>query len=156
MNRILAIDPGPVRSAWLYLEDGKPTDFAISENEELLEKLETAMATWVVLEQVEAMGMAVGREVFETVFWTGRFYQAAYRAGWTTERLTRHAVKLHLCGVRTAKDSNIMTALIDRYGGIEGKRAAVGLKASPGPLYGVSRDVWSALAIAVTWADQHP
>jgi hypothetical protein len=29
---------------------------------------------------------------------------------------------------------------------------AIGRKASPGPLYGISRDVWSALAIAVTYA----
>lgn len=29
---------------------------------------------------------------------------------------------------------------------------AIGRKASPGPLYGISRDVWSALAIAVTYS----
>jgi len=44
--------------------------------------------------------------------------------------------------------------LIDRYGGVGGKRAAIGLKASPGPLHGVSKDVWAALAVAVTYADQ--
>ena len=31
---------------------------------------------------------------------------------------------------------------------------AVGRKASPGPLYGISRDVGSALAIAVTYPIQ--
>jgi hypothetical protein len=35
-----------------------------------------------------------------------------------------------------------------------GGSAAVGRKASPGPLYGISRDVWSALAIAVTYSMQ--
>ena len=39
-------------------------------------------------------------------------------------------------------------ALIDRFGG---KDAAIGRKAAPGPLYGISRDMWSALAIAVTY-----
>ena len=29
---------------------------------------------------------------------------------------------------------------------------AMGRKAAPVPLYGISRDVWSALAIAVTYA----
>jgi hypothetical protein len=31
---------------------------------------------------------------------------------------------------------------------------AVGRKANPGPLYGISRDVWSAIAIAVTYTLQ--
>jgi hypothetical protein len=31
---------------------------------------------------------------------------------------------------------------------------AIGRKAAPGPLYGISRDVWSALAVAVTYADR--
>jgi hypothetical protein len=40
-----------------------------------------------------------------------------------------------------------------RFGDTGGRRAAVGLKASPGPLYGVSRDVWQALALGVAYAD---
>ena len=34
-----------------------------------------------------------------------------------------------------------------------GKGTAVGLKASPGPLYGFKADLWAALAVAVTVAD---
>ncbi|HET6477318.1 MAG TPA: hypothetical protein VFH93_14740 [Thermoleophilia bacterium] len=48
------------------------------------------------------------------------------------------------------KDANIRQALLDRFGG----PAAVGRKAAPGPLYGIARDVWSALAIAVTYTIQ--
>jgi len=66
------------------------------------------------------------------------------------ERISRRAVKLHLCGSARAKDANIRQALIDRYGG----SAAIGRKAAPGPLYGVSKDVWSALAIAVTYQQE--
>jgi len=62
--------------------------------------------------------------------------------------LPRRAVKLALCGDSRAKDANIRQALIDRFGG----SAAIGRKTAPGPLYGISRDVWSALAIAVTFA----
>ena len=69
--------------------------------------------------------------------------------------LTRRAVKLHLCGSARAKDTNIRAALIDRFGGTGGRRAAVGLKASPGPLYGIRSHEWAALAVAVTWHDQH-
>jgi hypothetical protein len=59
-------------------------------------------------------------------------------------------VKLHLCGSSRAKDPNVRTALLDRFGGAGAK----GTKAAPGPLYGIAADLWSALAIAVTWTDQ--
>src|SRR3990167_6090451 len=59
----------------------------------------------------------------------------------------------HLCHDSRAKDGNIRAALIDRFG--PGKDRAIGRKATPGPLFGVSSDVWSALAIAVTFTDTH-
>jgi hypothetical protein len=75
----------------------------------------------------------------------GRFAEAAHRV--PVVILPRRAVMLALCGDSRAKDANIRQALIDRFGG----PAAVGRKAAPGPLYGIARDVWSALAIAVTY-----
>jgi hypothetical protein len=90
--------------------------------------------------------MAVGAEVFDTVWWAGRFAEACQRV--PVVMLPRRAVKLALCADSRAKDANIRQALIDRFGG---KDAAIGRKAAPGPLYGISRDMWSALAIAVTY-----
>jgi hypothetical protein len=153
----LAIDPGPEQSAWLVLghHDGVRA-FAIWPNQQLLEALRAPQVhlsreiTHIAIEKVESFGMAVGAEVFETVFWSGRFAEAARHH--TIERVTRRAVKLHLCGSARAKDPNIRQALIDRYGG----SSAIGKKSSPGPLYGVSKDVWSALAVAVTAADSLP
>lgn len=152
MTRILAIDPGSEQSAWLLLEAGLPHAFGIHGNDELVSRLRLPLqevADIVVVEQIESYGMAVGREVFATVWWAGRFAEAADRGGTPTATLPRRAVKLELCGNSRAKDGNIRQALIDRYGG----SAAVGRKATPGPLYGISKDVWSALAIAVTWAE---
>ena len=51
-----------------------------------------------------------------------------------------------------AKDRNVRLAIEDRRGG---RRAAVGLKKSQGPLYGIKAHEWSALAIAITWFDKH-
>jgi hypothetical protein len=154
---LLAIDPGTARSAWVNVVGDVLLGFGILPNEQLL--------TWfrvldpveggidqMVIEKVESYGMAVGADVFETVFWSGRFAEAAEPL--PVHRIGRKAVKLHLCGDTRAKDSNIRQALIDRYGGVGGKRAAIGLKASPGPLYGVSKDVWAALAVAVTWLER--
>jgi hypothetical protein len=150
----LAIDPGPVQSAWLVLGPaGGIRSFGIWDNLSLLlllrgEDGELAPdVTHIAIEKVESFGMAVGAEVFETVFWSGCFAEAAHEL--ILERVSRRAVKLNLCGSARAKDTNIRQALIDRYGG----SSAIGKKASPGPLYGVSKDVWSALAVAVTAAD---
>ena len=63
--------------------------------------------------------------------------------------LPRQTVKATLCHDTRAKDANVRQALLDRFGG----SAAIGRKATPGPLYGVSRDVWSALALAVCYAE---
>lgn len=149
MTSVLAIDPGSARSAWLQFDGTLPTAFAITANDVLVRALRTGgLPDVVVIEKVESYGMAVGAEVFDTVLWAGRFAEAAHRV--PVVLLPRRSVKLALCGDSRAKDANIRQALIDRFGG----SAAVGRKAAPGPLYGISRDVWSALAIAVTYTLQ--
>jgi hypothetical protein len=147
---IVAIDPGSEQSAWLAFSEGRPRKFAITPNELLLEDLRIGVvpADVVVIEQIESYGMAVGREIFATVHWAGRFTEAAHPT--RVVQLPRRAVKLALCGSSRAKDANIRQALLDRFGG----SAAKGTARAPGPLYGISKDVWSALAIAVTYADQ--
>jgi hypothetical protein len=145
VTTILAIDPGTSQSAWLRFDGSRPQGFGITANEVLVRALRSGgLPDVVVIEKVESYGMAVGVEVFDTVLWAGRFAEAAHRV--PVVLLPRRAVKLALCGDSRAKDANIRQALLDRFGG----SAAVGRKAAPGPLYGIARDVWSALAIAVT------
>jgi hypothetical protein len=149
VTSVLAIDPGSFQSAWLRFDGTRPHGFGITANDVLVRALRSGgLPDVVVIEKVESYGMAVGAEVFDTVLWTGRFAEAANRV--PVVMLPRRAVKLALCGDSRAKDANIRQALIDRFGG----PAAVGRKAAPGPLYGISRDVWSALAIAVTYTVQ--
>ena len=146
---ILAIDPGPEESAYVVLLNGKidPDRFGKQKNESLLDRLRYGPSHWgsniLAIEQVACMGMAVGAEVFETVYWTGRFVQAW---GLTFERIKRHQAKMHLCGNMRAKDANIRQALIDKLG-------KPGNKKAPGGTYGISGDVWSALAIGVTFLE---
>lgn len=151
---ILAIDPGPEMSAFVWLRDGKLLDFNKLENDALFGPIEHAAimpGSILVIEQIKAMGMAVGAEVFETVFWSGRFAQACVEAGGSWDRIGRGDVKMHLCGSMRAKDPNIRAALMDLYG--PGKEKAIGTKKAPGPLFGVAGDVWAALAVAVTYQD---
>jgi hypothetical protein len=146
---VLAIDPGYEQSAYVAF-DGRVLHHAIVPNEALCVSLPVMArdVDVVVLETIESFGMAVGRETFETVFYTGRFYEMVEGQ---RERMTRRTVKLHLCQSARAQDANIRTALCDRFGG---KLAAIGTKAKPGPLWGIKSHEWSALAIAVVWHDQ--
>jgi len=153
---ILGIDPGPERSAWLTLVDGKPAVFGIDDNDDVVflvgaEKQPDILA----IEMIACYGMAVGKSVFETCVWIGRFWEASncdvvriYRKAKWGPTLEWPGVCMTLCHNNRAKDSNIRQALIDRFG--PGKDKAIGLKKNPGPLYGIKKDIWSALAVAVT------
>jgi hypothetical protein len=148
---IYALDPGPTRSHLVELHDnGHPIEARSLENPLML-RLCTMMRprSILVIEQVAGMGMPVGAEVFETVFWSGRFAQAWEANGGAWTRLPRRSVKLALCGSARANDATIRMALLDRYG--PGKPAAVGTKANPGPLYGIKADLWQALALGIAY-----
>ena len=126
MTTLLAIDPGTYRSAWLQFDGSRPTAFGITANEILVKALRTGgLPDVVVIEKIESYGMAVGAEVFDTVWWAGRFAEAANPV--LVVMLPRRAVKLALCGDSRAKDANIRQALLDRFGG----PAAIGRKAAP-------------------------
>jgi len=171
--KILAIDPGPVYSAYcLYdTEQRKPLEWDKVPNGEILTWLDHnggELVDELVIEMVASYGMAVGATVFETCVWIGRF-EECWRQNeilWTPRshpkevaqrsaargpkppprRIFRRDVKLHLCGQARAKDANIRQALLDRFG-------PKGTKADPGVLYGMSGDCWAALGVAVTAAE---
>lgn len=152
--RILAIDPGPVESAYVeYFDDGRGIySSGIQPNQAMQDWIPASAADHLVVEMIASYGLPVGAEVFETCCFIGRF-EAVWDECWestTRHRLFRRDVKLHLCGSARAKDSNVRQALLDKWGG---KTKAIGNKKQPGPLYGVSKDVWSALAVAVTWVE---
>lgn len=153
MNAVLAIDPGSSQSAWLGLADSVPVAFGIEPNPRLLlllrdnvlvAQLGGTLGTTVVIEQIRSYGMTVGAEIFDTVHWAGRFTEAAHPT--EVVQLPRLKVKQAICHDSRAKDANIRQALIDRFGGTPAIRKG-------GSLYGISKDVWSALGIAVTYAE---
>jgi hypothetical protein len=146
---VLAVDPGSDVSAWVRYDGELVLTHGITDNGEMLsDVLVDARLNGhrVVLEQIASYGMPVGREVFNTVFWTGRFAECVG----LFDLVPRRDVKLHLCQSARAKDAHVRQALLDRFGG---EKAAKGTKAAPGPLYGLRKDEWQALALAVTWWD---
>lgn len=151
---VTGIDPGTTQSAWVSYNGAIVTAYDIQPNEDVLgmlraDSLRSADES-MVCEWVESYGMAVGKEVFETVFWIGRFAEAWSPSRY--DRLPRRVIKQHFCHTARATDANIRQVLIDRFGGQE---AAIGRKSSPGPLYGIKSHCWSALAVAICWHDTH-
>ena len=147
---ILAIDPGNILSAFIVWNGQEILDKGKILNHELLEYLAARSKNYdiCVIEQVAAMGMAVGFSVFETVFWSGRYYQVAHQADKQVYRIPRKDIKMNICGSMRAKDKNIRQALIDRLDPDNQPN-----KKPQGILKGVSADVWAALAVAITYQD---
>jgi len=147
---ILSIDPGSSESAWLHYESGKPKAFGKDDNWVLLGRVmqwSGRLGSHLAIEYMYPRGMPTSKEEMETQFWAGRFVQA-WGGDWS--KVYRKDVKMHLCNSMRAKDSNIRQALIDKWGG---KEKAIGRKLNPGPLFGIKHDLWSALAIAVTYSE---
>jgi hypothetical protein len=138
---LLAIDPGTNESGFVRFEDGCVVASGVLPNIGML----AVVKEWqgdLALEMIASYGMAVGKDVFITCLWIGRFLQA-YSRPESVKLIYRRDVKMHLCGTPKAKDGNIRQALIDKLG-------PRGTKKAPGPTYGVSTHAWAALGVAVT------
>lgn len=181
--RIFAIDPGPVESGWcvwdtttphllwegrewkskmsgkvVVSESGTPP-FGKIDNRALVDiilKTAANIDVWAI-ETVASYGMRVGKEVFDTCRWSGRFEvfiaeemrrlasgrpDTKWHAPWWPVLMGRAQVKLRVTGKTSTKDSDVRAALIERFG-------SQGKKDCPGILYGVSHDAWAAVALAV-------
>ncbi|WP_197497489.1 hypothetical protein [Cupriavidus sp. D384] len=143
-DRILAIDPGTTESGWVLLDRDIVVMSGVMPNADVVSMLAVGSKGpyTLAIEMIASYGMAVGREVFETCVWIGRFKQA-WHSPEAVRLVYRRDVKLHLCGSPRAKDANIRQALLDLIG-------PQGTKKQPGPTYGVKSHAWAALGVAVT------
>jgi len=110
--------------------------------------LHALSAGWVVdrivVERVSATGRA-GNDVIRAAELAGEFYEAA--RGADRARLRRRDVltALHVSG--GSRDAQVRAYCIDAHGGT--RAAALGRKATPGPLYGVTSHAWQALGLVL-------
>lgn len=155
---IFAIDPGNVQSGYAIIEmpDFNLVKFGKVDNGELLLLLEKyGGRRWCygdphvfAIEKIASYGMAVGKDVFDTCIWIGQFVHAL--KDWNKAYVYRKDEKIYLCGSMKAKDSNIRQELINRYAKHDFKNGK-GTKKNPDTFYGVSKDVWQAIAVGVTY-----
>lgn len=150
-SSLLAIDPGPSESAYVaWGMDGNIASHDKVENTTMLE-ICRACESPAVLEMIASYGKPVGQEIFETCVWIGRFIESLK---WPSRRFRKNVTN-HLCGnSHSVKDGVIRQRMIDLYSNGKGKSIAIGLKKTPGPLYGFREDEWQALALGITFGEQ--
>ena len=147
--RILAIDAGNTYSgvAIVELPEFRLIWFGKLPNEDVYGVVKNFHIDEVALEMVACYGMPVGKDVFETCVWIGRFVEQL--KGHKISYVYRKDEKLCLCGSVKAKDSNIRQALINKYAKHDFKTGK-GTRKNQDVFYGVAYDVWQAIAVAVT------
>lgn len=152
--RILAIDPGTRESAYVLYDKAARCvlGYGKHENGDILSIVGSRPGIdMLAVEMIASYGMPVGAEVFETVLWIGRFVERYQSRAITpvVRKVYRREVKMHLCASPKANDPAIRQRIMDLFGG----SSAVGLKKTPGPLYGLKADMWAALGVAITAAE---
>ncbi len=160
---ILGIDPGTTQSAWLVLDGRTILAAAIDPNADVLQLVRGGWAAtrdgWsfvfstVAIERIEPrFGLNVGWSTLLTCEFVGALTEAARPL---PVALLRRSVILGHLGVatrgrgdatRTSADSGVRAALMERWGGEGSVRKG-------GPLVGIKTHLWSALSVAVTFAE---
>lgn len=155
---ILAVDPGSAESAYCLIDTKtyKPIEFGKLDNNDLLKQISMFKdIECIVVEKVASYGMAVGKEVFDTCEWYGRFIQkyCDTHEDFKINYVYRREEKINLCGSMKAKDTNIRQALIDRFAKHDFKNGK-GTKKNQDWFYGFKADIWMAYAVGVTYLDR--
>lgn len=159
---IFAIDPGPttcgavlyhpIASCVLWSANKLPVEDAV---ELAMRKARDGLL--VAIERVQSQGQA-GASLLRTSEVVGRLQQAAAFGAEVSALGGLHPVLLYRSEVLRAlditgrgnRDKLVRQRMIELHGG--SKERAVGLKATPGPLYGVAGHAWQALGLAVAAA----
>lgn len=160
-SKIFAIDPGTTESGFALVEQKGGQIVQVLDKGKMLNDALLALLPYrmrdceIVCEMVASYGMPVGREVFETCVWIGRFLQAAgvFPAKQARMLVYRQEEKLTICHSPRANDASITQALVDRYAYGQPNHGK-GTKKQPGFFHGFAHDAWQAFAVAVTWLER--
>lgn len=147
--RIFGIDPGTTKSGLVVFDTDRSClkHFHTLHNNalELYLKTQTRQGDHVVIERVANQGRRhVGNETFQTAEWVGSFRSVSKCP---VTLIPRNTVRTKIAGPR-AKDREVRQAVLERFGG---KKKALGTKAKPGPLHGLTGHEFQALAAAIVW-----
>jgi len=145
---LVGIDPGPTTSGLVVYQleaDGSGRVIRSQKDANLGDLrgvLDLVQGAEVVFERTQAGPPSTS--VVKTTEVVGRLMEACEARGlpWTAY-YRRQVLQLLGCARKGNKDALVRAACIELHGGH--KQAAIGKKASPGPLYGLSSHAWQAL-----------
>ena len=148
--KICGIDPGTEKTAFVLWDTATETVIKnfTDANEKIIADLRVAeeFEGIPVIEGIQHMGMPIGKSVLMTENFIGHLQERLLDYTEKSYLVYRGEIKCHFCGSARAQDTNIKQALIDRFG-------AIGTKKEPGKFYAVHGHEWSALAVAIYFAD---
>lgn len=172
----LAVDPGTTQSACALMDD-KYRLLACDKvnNADILDIIRyTPNVGAVVIEDMEpryqagktstAAGAVVGMTTYTTLKWMGKFALTAEQCGIPVAWIYRRDERKTLVPNKKNKlpplpedapkhaDGQIRAALVARFAQHD-KKNGRGTKANRDVFYGVSGDMWQAIAVGVTWLD---
>lgn len=152
--KVFAIDPGNIQSAYCIMDDEyNLLEFKKAENKEIMDIMLSRLdyIDEVVIERMQSYSTNVGQTTFETCEWIGRFSQEAEKKV-PVNYIYRKDEKMYLCQTMLANDTMIKRALIDRFAKHD-FRLGKGTSKNRDYFYGVSKDIWSSIAICTVWLD---
>jgi Holliday junction resolvasome RuvABC endonuclease subunit len=118
-------------------------DHGMRRNADVLAVVATSSYSDLAIEMIASYGMRVGKSVFETCVFIGELKATAEARGIPVRLVYRKDVKKFVCGTHLANDRDVRRAMVERYG-------ESGTKSAPGQTFGITQDVWQALALATT------
>lgn len=166
MALIYGIDPGPERSGFVainHVSDGESFPQVLEADGEIHNGLvrtrirEADPSVTVCCEVMSAIRATVDQNTFETCYAIGEFRnetKSRHMGIWIP--IEARSVKRGIIGTVTGSSSLVMRELVKMFAFGEtdpakAKRAAVGTVKHPGPLFGVSKHAWMALACVMVY-----
>ena len=155
--KLLAIDTGNISSAYIIFctEENRVIEKDFLENEKFIERILTLTFDEVAIEKIVSLGMPIGATTIDTIFFNGRLYEIFKKLKKVPFWYPRIDIKMHLCHTTRAKDTNVRTALVNRFGEPSTKK-------NPHNKYNELNDkiyfgshFWSCLGIAVYHLEPH-
>lgn len=158
VSQLVAIDPGCLVSAVVFWDGERIEDAWIQENGIVLSTLrrlaESDPGIRTYIEDMSFQGKMAGKEVLDTAKWIGRFQEAS-----RGELIPWRKVRAHHTGLSTAKDTQVVAVLKEKYGlpyttevytpfGKKGQPLTPKKRQIPGVTAPLKADLWQAFALA--------
>jgi hypothetical protein len=121
---IVAVDPGDTQSGVACLrQDSSVERLAVWPNPDVLHFVrEDTPASVLVLEEITYQAKTVGKNIFRTIYFSGRLWEAAVESGKEVYLVPRNVVRRILTGRLNSGDREVRHAILERHPPLAGRK----------------------------------